>query len=356
MYSHSRRSTAALASKEAALTAADARHAAGAARLQELQSMLGEREARLERLTASLDALKAAQDKEVRGGAARAAAAERRRIAAEAQHAHEVSYVANGFFLHHVIAPQVAEWKAQVEAHKRAAEESRARADAAVQAQQHAADEAAVEMAVVRSEAATLQAALATKQQEAAALQVQLDALRQVGWLMGLSTPTHPHNRRCIDCPRSFARTQVCMYIYTLQCTTTCPGLPDATQQLEAAAAAHEQLQNLHDTATQQLQEALERCCDLEAQLARSATRPTVDCTVQAAVATADANQQAVERIRQRPVMKVCAVALVAAGALAVAAHGPRKPARQHTPMGDRRPREPTTMWTLRSVLALGRV
>lgn len=81
---------ASLVSKQGALQAAEARHAAGTARLGELQSMLKEREARLENLEASLHALRAAQDTEVRGSVERAAAAERLRAEAEARHMHEV--------------------------------------------------------------------------------------------------------------------------------------------------------------------------------------------------------------------------------------------------------------------------
>lgn len=160
------------------MEAAEAWQATAAARLDELQSMLVEREARLERLTASMDALTVAQQGEVKECAQRATAAERQRMTAAAQHAKAVGGDAIGTnWANENGAPsQVEQWKAEVAAHQHTAAECRQRAMVAEQA------EAAVtrELAAVCNKVATLQTALEAKEQAVTALQAQHDALRQV--------------------------------------------------------------------------------------------------------------------------------------------------------------------------------
>lgn len=140
-------------------------------------------------------------------------------------------------------------------------------------------------------------------------------------------------------------------------------GQSDPHAQLQAAATALQQ--RLEDT-SQKLQLATERCVDLEAQLATAAPRPTVDCTVQAAVLTADYAAQAAPRKPHRggaPMAALCVVALTAAaaGAWVGYAHGPRgatttvEEQEKQQQQQRRRPSKPR-VWTLRSVLALGRV
>lgn len=62
----------------------------GATHLAQLEQLLHEREARLDALTASLEQLKIAQEGRVAGSAERAAAAQRRVVQLEQEHAAEV--------------------------------------------------------------------------------------------------------------------------------------------------------------------------------------------------------------------------------------------------------------------------
>jgi hypothetical protein len=86
--------------------------------------------------------------------------------------------------------------------------------------------------------------------------------------------------------------------------------MADAAQQLQAAAAAHAALQQHVDDTTEQLHAALERCVELEAQLA--VQPPTVDSDAQVKVTTCDAHMQAVPK-RGRPVLALVAMAMTAA-------------------------------------------
>lgn len=135
-------------------------------------------------------------------------------------------------------------------------------------------------------------------------------------------------------------------------------GMDDAALQILEAAAVHAALQQHVDETTHQLQAALERCVDLEAQLAVSVKRPTVDSNVQASVPVADAHMQAPPTTRaRRPVMLAVALTAAAAGTL-VAVRNQRREVPPGTAGGEEVPAlsQKPHAWTLRSVLALGRV